>query len=454
MTAITVTATTANGRQFLAVRVLTGAAASQPGATATTITAASKAITPTGTGSIIYGAYSNASSLYPHTGLAGTTVVSEADSGGSQDEVTMASAGTTAGTPVTVGVVTKGETAFALALAEILGTPVEDSSTPPPVPANGTFNLPTAATLTTASFTPPAGALLVALTTSSGGAPTVSDSSGLTWTLAAAANDPGSFHWAAIWTAVFPGSGSTSQLKEDASTPAVTHTPYGASRTGTSVPFAPPANSLVVVGVNVLCPGGGASLAGPGCTDSLGNAYTLRCSIQAVGGVTVSAFYAYRYWGQQAPLTVSVTDLTGTGSRDFQISVRVLTGTALSQAGAAAPTFQAGGGVFLDQTVTTTQATSWVYIAAGAGSTAQATPDTGTTTLDWFGDAAQSGHSGYAGRCQPGGAAGPVVMGWGNSTIAGTTWAGLEILPGPVPVPASGSSSAITDTDTTTTTVT
>jgi hypothetical protein len=212
MAPITVTSSS-GGNASLAVKVLTGAAASQPGATTTSTTATAKAITPAASGSLAYAALgvfcSGSGGTQPYTATAASQIL--ADVSGftvHRQAVALRSLNpTAAGTPVTVGGVSQGvETNIALALAEILaaGTLAEDASSPPPVPADGSTSMG-GSTLTTAPFTPPAGSLLVAMACSGATPPAVSDSSGLTWTKQAGITDPGTQVSAAVWTAPVPG---------------------------------------------------------------------------------------------------------------------------------------------------------------------------------------------------------------------------------------------------------
>jgi hypothetical protein len=191
--AFTVTVTqTANGYagMSMTLKVLTGAAATQNGATALAgpgaLDPAQKAITPDATGSIVFGA----AQIYPASGswtaLASTTLYA-----GLQGEYTVgygqwrSASTTTAATPVTLGIsAPTGATNGGIAMAEILasGTLAIDASSPPVTAyASG------ATALTTASFTPVTGSLLVLMVSSNGdvGVCTVSvtDTSGLglTW---------------------------------------------------------------------------------------------------------------------------------------------------------------------------------------------------------------------------------------------------------------------------------
>lgn len=217
--AMTVTVTSPGAYIGLAVKVLTGAAVSQPGATVADPAGNTfNAITPSATGSLVYGAYGIFASSpvsWPYAARTGSQMISDAalTSGGfiHRQCITFRTASpTTAGLQIFPGVVGQGSESGSMALCEILaaGTLAEDASAPPQVPADGSNTLSAAATsLTTASFTPPVGALLVAVLAyghSGSGPASISDSSGLTWTQRVLALD--SFHAfdTVIWTAVVP----------------------------------------------------------------------------------------------------------------------------------------------------------------------------------------------------------------------------------------------------------
>jgi hypothetical protein len=171
--AITVTATasgtgSANGLA-LCVKVLTGAASTQNGATATSalVTAPELAVTsPHATGSWVYGAVSSG---VGSTAFSGTTAATQAFEENFSDTTNAAAYGlfrsagtTTSGTSTgLLGATNPTGTAglISIALAEILasGTLAEDASSPAvPTPTK------TAKTLTTASFTPAANSILMA----------------------------------------------------------------------------------------------------------------------------------------------------------------------------------------------------------------------------------------------------------------------------------------------------
>jgi hypothetical protein len=203
----------------LTVRVVTGQAASPAGATASSVavTTPQLAITPSGSGSWVYGASQLDTATAAFTPAANTAF--SANQYWSGDEITFgtfrSSGTTTASTPVTLGATAPAGAAGAtgIALLEILanGTLAEDPSTPAPAYTT------TAETVSTASFTPPPGSLLVAMVSSdfTGTANqdmtmVVSDSSGLTWTrqvTAAFTAGTGTFQGCTIWTAPVPSSG-------------------------------------------------------------------------------------------------------------------------------------------------------------------------------------------------------------------------------------------------------
>lgn len=177
----------------LTVKVVTGAAVSQPGSAAandTTVTTGELGITPAATGSWVYGAAVNGAAATGFTAAAGTTLSANVpDPTNTVTYATFRTTGTTtASVPVTAGASAPAEAAgfIGVAVAEILasGTLAEDASSPSPV------STPVATAAATPSFAPPAGSLLVAMvaanTTGAGDlALGVSDTAGLSWALLA-----------------------------------------------------------------------------------------------------------------------------------------------------------------------------------------------------------------------------------------------------------------------------
>jgi hypothetical protein len=198
----------------LAVKVLTGAAPAQNGTTASseTVTAPQLAITPAGSGSLVYGAVVNGVTSTAFTAN-GATAFSANYSDGT-DGVALGTfrttSVTTSGTPVTVGASAPAEVSgdLYIALAEILaaGTLAEDASSPAAVTAS-------AQTVTTAAFAPPPGSLLVAMAATawagSGALAVTVSGGGLTW---AQLSGTGTVDLASVWIAYVPGVPSSRPL--------------------------------------------------------------------------------------------------------------------------------------------------------------------------------------------------------------------------------------------------
>ncbi len=208
MAAITVTAAE-SGTTFpgvlLQVKVLTQATVAASPATAvqsSSVAAAHQAsITTTAAGSLVYcAAVSSGVSSYVANG--NTTLFTDHSDGPNSLETASGRQTTATGTPgaITIGF-SSPVTPGGVACAEILaaGTITEDASSPAAAYGTGT-------TVTTASFNPPQGCVLVAMTAadaSTATVVTVSDSSGLVWTAQAVAQTTGALY-AAVWTAVIP----------------------------------------------------------------------------------------------------------------------------------------------------------------------------------------------------------------------------------------------------------
>lgn len=206
--AITVTAQqggTTNPGMCLTVKVLTGQATTQNGASASSgsTTTPQLAITPNGSGNLVYGAVSaNVASTY--TPLGNTTFQnnSVAVFGTYRSTSTTSGAATYGASAPTVG----GAGQLSIAELEIIaaasGSLAEDASSPAVLVNSG------ATSLTTASFSPPAGSLLVAVTDTNGGQAgtltmTVSDTSGLSWTQKVSVSGSG-LGYAGVWIAQIP----------------------------------------------------------------------------------------------------------------------------------------------------------------------------------------------------------------------------------------------------------
>lgn len=204
----TETGSTNNGIA-LAVKVLLNAAIPPGGTTnsTTTITTPNLAITPSASGSLVYGALvsANGSTLWTPNGST-TSIQNVSDATNNSAYLNYKSTAiTTAATPVTLGAsAPTGITAGGLAEAEILAisTLIEDSS----APANVTSSA--ASTVTTAAFTPPNGSLVVAMVASDGGASVttmaVTGGNSGTWTELVKANGTAK-GYAGVWVYRVPG---------------------------------------------------------------------------------------------------------------------------------------------------------------------------------------------------------------------------------------------------------
>ena len=214
--AITVTATqggSTGASLLLRVFVLTGAkaVASQAGASTnnqfSATTTWTQSITTTA-GSNVYGAGAHGTPGSTDTGSNTTIVDDVSDATNSWQYVTFKALNVTSGATArgfTIGSAQSGP----FAQLEILAaaTLAEDGSAPAVASGAGTANL----TVTTASFTPPAGSLLVAIVSSNGGSGvttmTVSDSSSLAWT-EKVKNNPSNGDYAGVWIADVPAGAS------------------------------------------------------------------------------------------------------------------------------------------------------------------------------------------------------------------------------------------------------
>ena len=212
--AITVTAAesvaTFNGI-LLQVKVLTGTAATQNGATATQSSSAGAAheasITTTVTGSQVYAASANVGSAVAYSANAQSTLFTDQADGSNGLRTGTGRSTSATGTPgAEVIGFSNPQGGGGVALLEVLpsGTITEDGSSPAAV-----YNS-AGTSVTTASFTPPAGSLLVAMVGADANTSTVvtvSDTSSLTWTEQIKANASGALY-AAVWTAQVAGGGN------------------------------------------------------------------------------------------------------------------------------------------------------------------------------------------------------------------------------------------------------
>ncbi len=209
-TAVAVTATqggsTANG-MALRVVVLTSAATLQNGATAAAGAIQAAAITTTVTGSRVYGAAVGTNGSYTANGS--TTNIDNITDGTNGEQYLTFKATALTGTPGSVTIGETGNSPGGCALLEVLpnGTLTEDASGTGVV-----VNTTGAGPVVTGSFTPPDGALLVALVSSDGGSGVTTfgvSGGGLSWSEAKKQNATGG-DYAGVWIAQVPAGAATS----------------------------------------------------------------------------------------------------------------------------------------------------------------------------------------------------------------------------------------------------
>ena len=223
----TITATqTGNttGAGFLQVFVLTAAAVAATPATGTNYPTAgnpySVTVTTTAAGSRVFGAICEGNITVAPTALANSTIYSSLTDSGDTNQYSSFLTNTATGTPgaTTVGSSTgAGSSGSGVAGMEVLasgGTLAVDASTPAAV-----LNATNAQT--TASFSPPDGAVLLAVVVTNGttsvGGPTITITgtgtlSGLTWNLGVNANGvvAGFYQATGVWYATLPGGAAAS----------------------------------------------------------------------------------------------------------------------------------------------------------------------------------------------------------------------------------------------------
>jgi hypothetical protein len=185
----------------LRVEVLTNVAATQNGASATSVTAESAAITTTVTGSRVYGAALNNNTAFTVNGS--TTAIDAITDATNSVRYATCKQKTDTGTP---GAETIGYSSTfhdgGIALFEVLsnGGVINEEQTAPAAATSTASSI-----ATTAGFTPPQGSLLVALVSAKSTGVSISDSTGLVWTQKAFANTDGTI---AVYIARVPAPAS------------------------------------------------------------------------------------------------------------------------------------------------------------------------------------------------------------------------------------------------------
>ena len=334
---------------LLRVKVLTDAALAGSPATGTrtgggSSAAANASVTTTQAGSQVYGALS-----FWHAGdgsftaEAGTTLfdnVTDSVNGNLYGTCRTTSATVTPGS-VTVGASGPSDTGANAALLEVLasgGTLTEDGSSPASISTTG------AETVTTASFTPPPGSLLVAMvgtdgTSSAAVSMTVTDSSGLTWTARAEA-DAAFYGYAGVWTAqvppALPSVTVLQQVHGSATAPSGIGTTAITTQEGSWL--------AVLAGWNTDTPGAVIPVPAVNVTDSAGNLWQqaaistpgsapTRCAAWVAPNALPVSWVSAGLTGFAASAAWTVAEITGmpqAAAVDFCVSTSAASGTAAS----------------------------------------------------------------------------------------------------------------------------
>ena len=221
MTSYTVTGTTTNNTftgGLLKVYVLTGAQLAGTPAVASSGTAYNVSITTSVTGSFVYGTANNETASTAFSASASTTITDDhsINAGGAEGCAFHTTSATGTPGPTTVGSSTAFAGNYGVVALEVLanGTQAIDASSPAVV-----FST-TLTSFTTASFTPPAGSILVAVLSASGNGTatvcvgTTSSSPVLTWTEQVKLNSTvGAVNsYSGVWTATVPASSAVPVL--------------------------------------------------------------------------------------------------------------------------------------------------------------------------------------------------------------------------------------------------
>jgi hypothetical protein len=208
----------------------------------------------------------------------------------------------------------------------------------------------------------------------------------------------------------------------DASTPAAVDNVSSVSTTATTASFSPPANSMVVVAVDVGLLSSNATMTMT-LADSLSNSYTAGPNIWAFSN---NGVWYFTHYYSSAPGSITLTATRSfAGQGLFSVKTMVLNGANSNQSGAAAPSATSGNNATLESSITPTQLSSWCF--ATTSSNALAGTAAGLTEDHNFHDGtngalATLGHVNTSSLS-------PETIGWTATASVFWAWAGLEILP-------------------------
>jgi hypothetical protein len=228
-------------------------------------------------------------------------------------------------------------------------------------------------------------------------------------------------------------------ILQDISTPAAVDLTISTSGTAVTASFSPPANSMVVIVVNIGYLSN--TPTGPTVTCADSNAVAYTAGPAAYDGQYAGAYQFFHYYST-APgaITVTVTRTVALGQSQFEVVPYVLTGTNSSQAGQGTANGTSGASPF-SKSITTTQTGSWTCVGLSVGNSESGTPGSiGGVTVDHFHNDATDIVAAAAGHVITG-TPGATTLGFTWSSSSDFAWTALEILP------AAGGASAISVAD-------
>lgn len=229
-------------------------------------------------------------------------------------------------------------------------------------------------------------------------------------------------------------------IAEDASTPAVARSATGTTgATVTCASFTPPANTLLVACFVNEFKANPASQPTLSISDSVAGSWTqgVLCNGLNANSFGQSAIW-FRYLSS-APGAMTVSaGRSGAAATDMMLALRVVNGAASVQTGAGSTSHPSKGTYAATlgtlQSITTTQAGSDVYLAAGVGNAGTFAVNGATTQLDNWNDATNATVELTGSATALTGTPGATTLGW--TTAGGATsdfcFAALEILPAAV----------------------
>jgi hypothetical protein len=180
---------------------------------------------------------------------------------------------------------------------------------------------------------------------------------------------------------------------------------------------------MVIVNALQAAPGGDTITV----SDSLGDTFVAGPHVAGSNAPNSAWFFQLAAPSTTGSLTITAHQ-AGSNLGTLQLAVQVLDGTAASQTGAAAATFNgATGTTAQSHTLSNTQTGSWLYVAMGNGdSGATLTTVTGETNVNVWNDPA-SGNDGAIGRLATT-STGAQLLGWTASESDPFVWAAQEVL--------------------------